>query len=82
MPLLLYCMYTLIGAIGNLYLLLIIDVMGRRPAFLTSFVGCRVCIVIEAAMIGRYGSPVASGMALFSLSLQLIQSIGVTEAFV
>ena len=31
MPLLMYCIYTLIGALGNLFSLLTIDKTGRRP---------------------------------------------------
>jgi sugar porter (SP) family MFS transporter len=54
MPLLMYCIYTLIGATGNLFSLLTIDKTGRRPALLTGFIGCGLCVVIEAAMIGRF----------------------------
>jgi sugar porter (SP) family MFS transporter len=54
MPLLMYCIYTLIGATGNLFSLLTIDKTGRRPALLTGFIGCGICVVLEAAMIGRF----------------------------
>ncbi|KAF2016671.1 general substrate transporter [Aaosphaeria arxii CBS 175.79] len=54
LPLLMYCIYTLIGALGNLFSLLTIDKTGRRPALLTGFTGCLVCVVIEAAMVGAY----------------------------
>ncbi|KAH7090548.1 general substrate transporter [Paraphoma chrysanthemicola] len=54
LPLLMYCVYTLIGALGNLFSLLTIDKTGRRPALLTGFTGCMICVVIEAAMIGRF----------------------------
>jgi sugar porter (SP) family MFS transporter len=54
MPLLMYCIYTLIGATGNLFSLLTIDKTGRRPALLTGFIGCGICVVVEAAMIGRF----------------------------
>ncbi|KAF1944285.1 MFS general substrate transporter [Clathrospora elynae] len=54
MPLLIYCVCTLIGALGNLFSLLTIDKTGRRFALLTGFIGCIICVVIEAAMIGRF----------------------------
>lgn len=54
LPLLMYCIYTLIGATGNLFSLLTIDRTGRRPALLTGFIGCGICVVVEAAMIGRF----------------------------
>jgi MFS family permease len=37
LPLLMYCVYTLIGAVGNLFSLLTIDKFGRRP------VSCLTC---------------------------------------
>lgn len=54
LPLLMYCIYTLIGALGNLFSLLTVDRTGRRPALLTGFIGCFVCVVIEAAMVGAF----------------------------
>ncbi|KAJ4369058.1 hypothetical protein N0V83_006141 [Neocucurbitaria cava] len=54
LPLLMYCIYTLIGALGNLFSLLTIDKTGRRFSLLTGFIGCGICVVIEAAMIGRF----------------------------
>lgn len=54
LPLLMYCIYTFIGATGNLFSLLTVDRTGRRPALLTGFIGCGICVVIEAAMIGRF----------------------------
>ncbi|ORX99796.1 MFS sugar transporter [Clohesyomyces aquaticus] len=54
MPLLMYCIYTLIGALGNLFSLLTIDKTGRRFALLTGFTGVLVTVIIEAAMVGRF----------------------------
>ncbi|KAF2802930.1 general substrate transporter [Mytilinidion resinicola] len=54
MPLLMYCIYTLIGALGNLFSLLTIDRTGRRFALLTGFSGCLVAVVLETAMVGRF----------------------------
>ncbi|KAJ4349352.1 uncharacterized protein N0V89_007966 [Didymosphaeria variabile] len=54
LPLLMYCIYTLIGALGNLFSLLTIDKTGRRFALLTGFTGCLLCVAIEAAMVGAY----------------------------
>ncbi|KAF2793218.1 MFS sugar transporter [Melanomma pulvis-pyrius CBS 109.77] len=54
LPLLMYCIYTLIGALGNLFSLLTIDKTGRRPSLLIGFTGCFICVVIESAMVGRF----------------------------
>ncbi|KAF1831116.1 MFS sugar transporter [Decorospora gaudefroyi] len=63
LPLLMYCIYTLIGAVGNLFSLLTIDRTGRRIALLIGFTGVMICVVVEAAMIGSFiegpGSSVA-----------------------
>ncbi|KAF2006125.1 general substrate transporter [Amniculicola lignicola CBS 123094] len=62
-PLLLYCIYTLIGALGNLFSLLTIDKTGRRPSLLIGFIGCLVCVVVESAMVGAFveGAPNIAG---------------------
>ncbi|KAF2268929.1 MFS sugar transporter [Lojkania enalia] len=54
LPLLMYCIYTLIGALGNLFSLLTVDKTGRRPALLTGFIGVLICVIIEAAMVGAF----------------------------
>ncbi|KAF2741686.1 arabinose-proton symporter [Sporormia fimetaria CBS 119925] len=54
LPLLMYCAYATIGAIGNLFSLLTVDKTGRRPVLLLGFIGCFVCVVIEAAMVGAF----------------------------
>ena len=54
LPLLMYAVYTLIGALGNLLSLLTLDKTGRRFALLTGFSGCLVALVIEIAMLGKY----------------------------
>ncbi|KAK4574375.1 hypothetical protein LTR86_002137 [Recurvomyces mirabilis] len=54
LPLLMYCIYTLIGALGNLCGLLTVDKTGRRFALLTGFTGCLLALVIEIAMLGKY----------------------------
>ncbi|KAK3074017.1 hypothetical protein LTR53_003913 [Teratosphaeriaceae sp. CCFEE 6253] len=54
MPLLMYCIYTLIGALGNLCGLLTVDRTGRRFALLTGFTGCLFALVLEIAMLGKY----------------------------
>ncbi|RDW61604.1 MFS sugar transporter [Coleophoma crateriformis] len=53
-PLLMYCIYTLIGALGNLFSLLTIDRTGRRPALITGFTGCMVAVIVETVMIAEF----------------------------
>ncbi|KAF1991014.1 MFS sugar transporter [Aulographum hederae CBS 113979] len=54
MPLLFYAIYTLIGALGNLFSLLTIDKTGRRIALLIGFTGCMAALILETAMIATY----------------------------
>ena len=53
-PLLMYAIYTLIGALGNLLSLLTLDKTGRRFALLTGFSGCLLALIIEIAMLAKY----------------------------
>ncbi|KAF4631751.1 hypothetical protein G7Y89_g6380 [Cudoniella acicularis] len=53
LPLLMYCIYTLIGALGNLGSLLTIDWTGRRFALITGLSGCLVALILETAMIAH-----------------------------
>ncbi|KAK5174382.1 uncharacterized protein LTR77_001462 [Saxophila tyrrhenica] len=54
LSLLMYCIYTLIGALGNLFSLLTVDKTGRRFALLTGFTGCLVALIIEIAMLAEF----------------------------
>lgn len=56
LPLLMYAIFTLIGALGNLFSLLSVDYTGRRFSLLTGFTGCMVALIIETAMIAEYVS--------------------------
>ncbi|KAK1076810.1 hypothetical protein LTR33_008620 [Friedmanniomyces endolithicus] len=72
LPLLMYAIYTLIGALGNLCGLLTIDKTGRRFALLTGFSGCLVALVLEIAMLGKYvtvavPNPAGEKVAVFAL---------------
>ncbi|KAF2423403.1 general substrate transporter [Tothia fuscella] len=53
LPLLMYCIFTLIGACGNLFSLLTIDKTGRRPALLIGFTGCMIAVAVETAMVAE-----------------------------
>jgi MFS family permease len=74
MPLLMYAIYTLIAAMGNLLSLLTVDRTGRRFSLLTGFTGCMVALIIETAMIAEYVSvpvPNVAGqkVAIFAIFL-------------
>ncbi|KAL0929487.1 uncharacterized protein CTRU02_215653 [Colletotrichum truncatum] len=53
-PLLMYCIFTLVGAIGNVVSALFIDRLGRRPSLIIGFAGCLIAISIETAMIAEF----------------------------
>ncbi|KAK0392586.1 hypothetical protein NLU13_2081 [Sarocladium strictum] len=54
MPLLLYALYTLVGAVGNLGSLLTLDWTGRRFALITGFSGCLLALTLEIAMVAEF----------------------------
>ncbi|KXJ85143.1 general substrate transporter [Microdochium bolleyi] len=60
MPLLLYAIYTMVGAIGNLGSLLTLDYIGRRPSLLIGFSGCLVALILETTMIAEFVTGTAS----------------------
>ncbi|KAF2405496.1 general substrate transporter [Trichodelitschia bisporula] len=71
-PLLMYALYTLVGALGNLFSMLTIDKTGRRFALLTGFIGCLVALIIETAMIAKFvqvpePSPAGQKVAIFAI---------------
>ncbi|KAK3724876.1 hypothetical protein LTR37_000924 [Vermiconidia calcicola] len=68
--LLMYCIYTLIGALGNLFSLLTVDKTGRRFALLTGFTGVLVALIIEIAMLAEYvpyGNIAGTKVAVFAI---------------
>ncbi|KAH6662489.1 general substrate transporter [Halenospora varia] len=74
MPLLMYCIFTLIGATGNLCSLLTIDWTGRRFALITGLSGCLVALILETAMIaefvtGSHPSDAGKRVAVFAIML-------------
>lgn len=72
MPLLMYCIYTLIGALGNLFSLLTIDRTGRRFALITGFSGCLVALVLETAMVATFVEGAASHSTSSTLAGQRV----------
>ncbi|KAF2092538.1 sugar transporter family protein [Rhizodiscina lignyota] len=70
-PLLLYACYTLIGALGNVIAVFVIDKIGRRPSLLIGFTGCLIALILETAMVGEFveAHPNAAGqkVAVFAI---------------
>ncbi|KAH8655397.1 general substrate transporter, partial [Xylariales sp. PMI_506] len=72
MPLLLYAIYTLVAATGNLGSLLTLDWTGRRFALITGFTGCLLALILETVMIAEFvvsDHPSAAGQKVATFAI-------------
>jgi len=56
--LILQCGWITMGIPSNLLGACIMDRIGRKPLMITGVIGCCVCLIIEAAVIASFASPV------------------------
>ncbi|KAL6246340.1 hypothetical protein RBB50_006576 [Rhinocladiella similis] len=56
--LVLQCGWITCGIAGNLTGALVMDKIGRKPLMIFGIAGCLVCLILEAALVATYASPV------------------------
>ncbi|KIX98818.1 uncharacterized protein Z520_05279 [Fonsecaea multimorphosa CBS 102226] len=56
--LILQCGWITMGIPANLIGAILMDRVGRKPLMLTGVIGCCACLIVEAAMIAQFASPV------------------------